>query len=121
MSTQFLAVASGVIALGAGALAAAMSHPQVQTPADVVTLRAARLFDGRGASRANAVIEIRGSKIVAIDERKGPVTRELGDVTLMPGMIDVHVHVDWHFQPNGLYGQRPGQPRETPEETENAI
>jgi imidazolonepropionase-like amidohydrolase len=39
----------------------------------------------------------------------------------MPGMIDVHVHVDWHFQPNGLYGRRPDQPRETPEQVEKAV
>jgi len=31
------------------------------------------------------------------------------------------VHIDWHFQPNGLYGNRPGQPRETAEQTEAAI
>ena len=39
----------------------------------------------------------------------------------MPGMIDVHVHIDWHFQPNGLFGQRPGEPRETPEQADQAI
>ena len=93
-----------------------------QTPAgDSVTIRAARLLDGRGGSRANAVVEIRGSKIVAIDTRRGPVTHDLGNVTVMPGMIDVHVHIDWHFQPNGLYGQREGQPRETPEQAAAAI
>jgi len=99
--------------------------PDQQTPAaapgDRITLRAARVFDGRGVMRSNAVIEIRGSKIAAIDDRKGPVTRDLGDVTLMPGMIDVHVHPDWHFQPNGLYGQREGQPRETAEQAAAAI
>ena len=99
--------------------------PDQQTPAaapgDGITLRAARVFDGRGVMRSNAVIEIRGSKIAAIDDRKGPVTRDLGDVTLMPGMIDVHVHPDWHFQPNGLYGQREGQPRETAEQAAAAI
>ena len=47
--------------------------------------------------------------------------RDLGDVTVMPGMIDVHVHIDWHFRPNGLYGNRAGQPAETPEQTEAAI
>lgn len=69
----------------------------------------------------NGVVEIRASKIVAVDRRRGPVTHDLGDVTLMPGMIDVHVHIDWHFQPNGLYGQRPGQARETLEQAAAAI
>lgn len=94
---------------------------QAQPGPDAITLRAARLLDGVGGSRANAVIEIRGSKIVAIDQRRGPVTYDLGNVTLMPGMIDVHVHIDWHFQPNGLFGQRAGEPRETPEQADRAI
>ena len=105
-----------------GAAAAVFAAGSRQTPAaDVITLRAARVFDGRGGARTGAVIEIRGSKIVAIDQRRGTVTRDLGDVTVMPGFIDVHAHIDWHFQPNGLYGQREGQPRETPEQMAAAI
>jgi imidazolonepropionase-like amidohydrolase len=122
MPSQFLALGSGVVILGLAAIAAVAGHTQT-TPAqaDTVTLRAARVLDGKGGSRTNAVVEIRGSKIVAIDTRQGAVTRDLGDVTLMPGMIDVHVHVDWHFQPNGLYGRRDGQPQETPEQIEAAV
>ena len=100
-----------------GALVLATGSQDNQT----ITLRAARVIDGVGGVRANAVVVIRDGKIVAIDERKGQVTRDFGDATLMPGMIDVHVHVDWHFQPNGLYGFREGQPRETPEQAAAAI
>jgi imidazolonepropionase-like amidohydrolase len=107
-------------AIGAGASLAGI-RAQAPAAGDVTTIRAARMLDGRGASRPNVVVEIRGSRIAAIDQRRGPVTRDLGDVTLMPGMIDVHVHVDWHFQPNGLYGRRPDQPRETPEQVEKAV
>jgi imidazolonepropionase-like amidohydrolase len=49
------------------------------------------------------------------------VTHDLGDVTLMPGMIDVHTHIDWHFGPDGLYGNRAGNPPETPEQRSAAI
>ena len=100
----------------------------LQTPAlsqtsapERITLRAARVFDGAGKIINNGVVEISGARIVAVDDRKGPVTRDLGNVTLMPGMIDVHVHIDWHFQPNGLYGFRQGNDRETPEQTAKAI
>jgi len=86
-----------------------------------VTIRAARLFDGRGQMSTDRVIEVRGSRIVAIDGRAGPVTHDLGDVTLLPGFIDVHTHIDWHFQPNGLFGPREGQPRETPEQRDAAV
>jgi imidazolonepropionase-like amidohydrolase len=86
-----------------------------------VTIRAARLFDGRGQMLTNRVVEVRGSTIVTIDDRSGPVTYDLGDVTLLPGLIDVHTHVDWHFQPSGRYGRREGEPPETPEQARAAI
>ncbi len=121
MQLPSAATAMAVMTVAAG-LAAPGWPSSAQAPAaGSVTIRAARLLDGLGGRRTNAVIEIRGSKIVAIDQRKGGVTHDLGDVTLMPGLIDVHVHIDWHFQPNGLFGQRPGQPRETPQQIDQAI
>ena len=110
-----VAAAAGVVI--AAALAAAPQRPASST----TTIHAARLIDGRGQTRQNATITVDGTKIVAIDDRGGPYTYDLGDVTLLPGLIDVHTHVDWHFQPNGLYGNRPGQPRETPEQRDAAI
>lgn len=71
-----------------------------------VTLRAARVLDGRGGTLTHAVVEIRGTKIVAVDQRTGPVTRDLGDATLLPGLIDVHVHLNWVFGPGGRFGER---------------
>jgi imidazolonepropionase-like amidohydrolase len=105
-----LAIAAGV----------AVGEVVAQQP-DAITIRAARVLDGRGTVLSNAVVEIRGSKIVAVDQRKTAVTHDLGDVTLMPGMIDVHTHVELHFQPNGKYGDRPGEPRETPAQRDAAI
>jgi len=111
-----------LLALGVAVLSVSSVAPGAQAPTpDVVTFRAARVLDGRGKTITNGVVEVRGSKIVAVDQRKGPVTHDLGNVTLMPGMIDVHVHIDWHFQPNGLYGFRPGNQRETPEQTASAV
>jgi imidazolonepropionase-like amidohydrolase len=89
-----------------------------------LVIRAARVIDGRGRMLTNVVVTVQGRKITAIGPvtaRTPPASYDLGDVTLMPGMIDVHVHVDWHFQPNGLYGFRPGQERETPEQAAAAI
>lgn len=71
-----------------------------------ITLRAARVIDGRGNTIPNGVVEVQGTKIVAVDQRTGPVTHDLGDVTLLPGLIDVHVHLNWYFGPNGKYGER---------------
>ena len=69
-----------------------------------ITIRAARVFDGTGKVIANGVVTVQGSKITAIDAHEGPVTYDLGDATLMPGMIDVHVHLNWIFASNGKYG-----------------
>ena len=107
-------IAAGLAALTAGAIAASAQRASGPEP---VTIHAARLLDGRGAVRQNATIEIRGSTIVAIDERPGPYTHDLGSATLMPGLIDVHTHVDWHFGPDGRYPAR----NETPVQRQDAI
>ena len=69
--------------------------------AQSVTIRAARAVDGRGRVITNAVVEVRGDKIVAVDQRSGPVTYDLGNVTVLPGMVDTHVHIGGHFGKDG--------------------
>ena len=77
-------------------------HPVLaQQPSGTVTVRAARVLDGRGATLQNAVIEIAGGRIVRVDQRAGPVTYDLGTATLLPGMIDTHVHIGYHFGKDG--------------------
>lgn len=87
-----LALAS-VVCLATASRAVAQTQP--------LTIRAARVLDGKGGQLANATVEIRGNAIAAIDQRTGPVTHDLGNVTLMPGMIDVHVHIGNHFGKDG--------------------
>jgi imidazolonepropionase-like amidohydrolase len=93
-------------------LLGAVQAPLAVAQADqTITIRAAHVIDGKGKVRPHAVVEIRGSKIVAIDERQGPVTYDLGDRTLLPGLIDVHVHIGYHFR-NGradLRGETPAE------------
>ena len=72
-----------------------------QSPTEAITVRAARVLDGKGGQLTNATVEIRGNTIAAVDQRSGPVTYDLGDVTLMPGLIDVHVHIGYHFGKDG--------------------
>jgi imidazolonepropionase-like amidohydrolase len=100
MSSRVLSTVFPLCLLGAALLAAQA------LPSAPVTIRAARVLDGRGHALANAVIEIQGSKIVAVGARSGPVTYDLGNVTVLPGLIDVHVHLNWYFGPSGRYGDR---------------
>src|SRR5207237_5463148 len=67
----------------------------------VVVIHAARILDGRGRVIQNAAVVVDGSKIVSIDPHPTHVDIELGDRTLMPGAIDTHVHIGWHFDKNG--------------------
>lgn len=66
-----------------------------------ITIRAARVIDGTGRVIPNATVEVVGSKITKIETRSGPVTYDLGAATLLPGLIDVHVHIGYHFNKDG--------------------
>lgn len=70
-------------------------------PADALVVRAARLLDGRGHQLQNAAVVVEGGRIVAIDTHPQHVDLDLGDATLLPGGIDTHVHIAWHFDADG--------------------
>jgi len=65
--------------------------------ADTVTyIKAARMIDGRGGAIISpASITITGNKITAINSQPPANANviDLGDVTLLPGLIDAHVHL----------------------------
>lgn len=63
-------------------------------------IRAARVIDGRGHLFHDAAVVVDGSKITRIEQRTSSLRKvdlDLGDRTLMPGGIDTHVHISWHF------------------------
>ncbi len=69
----------------------------VTTVAQPLVIRAARVLDGRGHQFANAAVVVDKGLIVRIDEHPQRADIDLGDRTLMPGGIDTHVHIGWHF------------------------
>ncbi|PYQ95848.1 MAG: amidohydrolase [Acidobacteria bacterium] len=74
-------------------------------------IRAAMVIDGTGKVLRNATIVVQGSKITSIDTGvSGSASYNLGQLTVLPGMIDVHAHVAWHFDKDGRYAARPGSP-----------
>jgi imidazolonepropionase-like amidohydrolase len=62
-------------------------------------IRAGTVLDGTGGVQRNVDIEIRDGTVVAIRPARGvlpPGALDLRQATLMPGLIDTHVHMAWY-------------------------
>jgi imidazolonepropionase-like amidohydrolase len=89
------------------ALAASAAAAQPRAAAPVVAIRAARLVDVRaGTVVRDAVVVVEGSRIRAagagVAVPPGARVVDLGDATLLPGLIDVHTHLLQNYR--GQYG-----------------
>ncbi len=63
-----------------------------------LTVQVSRVLDGKGGVIQNVRLTVEGTKIVSVEPgRTGPADYNLHDVTLMPGWIDTHDHIVWHF------------------------
>ena len=100
---QWHGKAAIVLAATIAGLASSPSQAQVRrfvTPPDqVVAIRAGQMFDARsGSMLPNQVVLIRGDRIVdvgpAVQIPAGARVIDLGTATMLPGMIDAHVHVN---------------------------
>jgi imidazolonepropionase-like amidohydrolase len=88
-----------------------------QSPApQPVTIRAGRLLDGRGGVQQNVVVRVEAGQIVSVGQASGAVTHDLSNYTLLPGFIDTHVHILWHFNKDGRFDTR----GETPDDRVSA-
>jgi imidazolonepropionase-like amidohydrolase len=88
--------------LALSVLSAATASAQSPAPAapTVTVLRAARLIDGTGAAPiTDGVVVVTGDRITAVGPASrvtipaGARTIDLGDATLLPGLIDAHTHI----------------------------
>jgi imidazolonepropionase-like amidohydrolase len=82
-------------------LASATCYGQAAPAQPVIILRAARMLDvTAGKVIAPAEVRIQGERIAAVgtsvSHPAGAKVIDLGDTTLMPGLIDAHVHLFLH-------------------------
>jgi imidazolonepropionase-like amidohydrolase len=83
-----------------------------------VTIRVGKLLDGRGGAMNDVTIVLDGSHIRSVDpiQEENP-TWDLRGLTLMPGGVDTHVHIGWHFHQGArLYDPDDKNGKETPAE-----
>ena len=82
-------------------------------------IRAATLLDGKGGMMRNVSIVVQGTRITRIDQngQSQNATYDLKGMTVMPGWIDTHVHMDAHFDPNGKSHSPASAKDETPQQS----
>ncbi len=82
-------------------------HAEASAQEPVTVIRAARVFDGTGRVIPNAAVVVRGTRIVSVGPNAtvpaGARVYDLSTLTLLPGLIDAHDHLAWHFNPQGRY------------------
>lgn len=86
------------------ALAAVVVAPTLGAQDSSIVIRAGRVLDGRGGNATNATVVVRGSTITSVGSASsGRTTYDLSRYTILPGLIDVHEHVGWHFNAAGRF------------------
>jgi imidazolonepropionase-like amidohydrolase len=79
--------------------------------AQSIVIKTSTILDGKGGVLHNKMIVVEGGRIASVADARGNATYDLTGLTVMPGWIDTHVHLGWHFNKDG----RLEQGKETPE------
>jgi imidazolonepropionase-like amidohydrolase len=92
-------------------LAAGIALVNAQT--NPIVIQASTVFDGKGGVLNDVRITVQDAKIVKIERGgAGPATYDLRGLTVLPGWIDTHDHIGWHFNKQN----RADMTKETPAE-----
>lgn len=80
--------------------------PMSAQQSEPIAITAQRVIDGTGRQLSDAAVVVEGNRITSV----GPLPAsyrgrriDLGDATILPGLIDVHSHVVWYFNAQGRY------------------
>jgi len=75
--------------------------------ADIQSYRARWVIPVAGPPVANGIVVLHGERIVGIHRTRRPDTVDLGDVAILPGLVNCHTHLEFSALPEPL---RPMQP-----------
>ena len=94
------------VALSSLAATAVWSSVLAAQQSEPVAVRARHVLDGTGRQIDNGVVVVEGNRITSVGALPANFRGrriDLGDATLMPGLIDVHSHVVWYFNAQGRF------------------
>jgi imidazolonepropionase-like amidohydrolase len=100
MRIRSILTASGAAVLAG--LAGLLGLATIAAAQQPITIRAGTVLDGKGAVLRNAVVAVEASRIVRVGS--GAVetaTYDFPHFTVLPGLIDGHVHIGAHFGKDG--------------------
>jgi imidazolonepropionase-like amidohydrolase len=84
--------------------------------AQPVIIKTTTLLDGKGHVLKNQEISVERGQIARVSGGKGRAAYDLSGLTVMPGWIDTHVHLAWHFNKEGRLESAGRGGKETPQE-----
>jgi len=118
MKTMAQKIASGFLrnrfrlAQAAGALLFAVTAPLMAQ--ELTVIRVGTLIDGKGGVLRSATVVVDEGKIKSVGQASaGRVTYDFPQFTLLPGLIDTHVHIDTHFGKSGRVVREGEPPQES--------
>jgi imidazolonepropionase-like amidohydrolase len=77
-------------------------------------IRGGTLIDGKGGVLRNVTVIVDGGRIKSVGQTtQGRVSYDLSRFTLLPGLIDTHVHIDTHFGKSGKATSEGEMPQES--------
>lgn len=83
-------------------LSAQAERPGASTPLRQVAVTADRVLDGLGNDLGAKTVEVSDGRITNVVSQTDLPTYDLRGMTLLPGLIDTHVHLSWSFDGNGM-------------------
>jgi imidazolonepropionase-like amidohydrolase len=77
-----------------------------------IVIGAGTVLDGRGGVLHNQQIVIENGRIVSVAAGSAKADYDLRNLTVMPGWIDTHIHLNWHMDANHKSVSGGGKPED---------